>query len=44
MQRLHVHRRVCGCSLLGPEYPGSFVEELRLSLGDLVGVHIEPLH
>src|SRR5919112_2546433 len=43
MQRLHVHGWVCGCSLLGPEYPGSSVEELRLPLGDLVGMHIELL-
>src|SRR5215211_5369571 len=43
MQRLHVHGWVCGCSLLGPEYPGSSVEELRLPLGDLVGMHIKLL-
>src|ERR687898_32109 len=43
MQRLHVHGWVCGCSFLGPEYPGSSVEELRLPLGDLVGMHIKLL-
>jgi hypothetical protein len=41
MQRLHVHGWVCGCSLLGPEHVGRPVEELRLPLGDLVGMDIE---
>jgi hypothetical protein len=42
--RLHVHRRGGGRSLLGPKYAGRSVEDLRLSLGDLVGMDIEPLH
>ena len=41
MQRLHVHRRVCRCGLLGAKDVGCPVEELGLPLSDLIGMDIE---
>lgn len=43
MQRLHIHGWVCRCGLIAPEDVGRPVEEMRLPLGDLVGMHIKVL-